>query len=321
MKELLEMLTYKRPYDTHTEQAFVNRFILSLDGSKEDDFGNVFVKVGESETIFSSHTDTVHHSEGTQKITYMEDMMLVERSGDNDDALECLGADDAVGVWIMVEMIKRKVPGLYIFHRGEELGGIGSDFIACKTPERIRGYKRAVAFDRRGKHDVITHQFGGRCASDDFAEALSEELIGFGLQMYPSPKGVFTDTANYSEIIPECTNLSVGYEHEHTSNEMCDVGFAQELLDAVCEINWEALPTARDPDEDVGQGWENTFKSSGYTGGLADYNTLYDLCVFKPEVAASLLLDYGATHDDIEETFEQLEDADYQSAFNDDVEF
>ena len=97
-------------------------------------------------------------------------------------------------------------------------------------------------FDRRGTEDVITHQCRVRTCSTDFAQALAVQL---GLGFAPCAEGVFTDTAHYAGLIPECTNLSIGYEHAHTGAEYQDYGFLEDLVPALLRVEWEALPVAR----------------------------------------------------------------------------
>ena len=46
----------------------------------------------------------------------------------------------------MREMILAGIPGLYVFHRNEESGGAGSDWIARETPWELHGIKAAIAF-------------------------------------------------------------------------------------------------------------------------------------------------------------------------------
>jgi hypothetical protein len=38
----------------------------------------------------------------------------------------CLGADCTTGVWLILEMIKANVPGVYVIHSDEEVGGKGA---------------------------------------------------------------------------------------------------------------------------------------------------------------------------------------------------
>jgi len=48
-------------------------------------------------------------------------------------------------------------------------------------------------------------------------------------------------------LIPECTNVSVGYDHEHGPMETLDLAHCKRLRDQVLKVNWTALPAARDP--------------------------------------------------------------------------
>jgi hypothetical protein len=218
------MLTYRRPYLSVTEQAFIREWIAPT-GAKPDAFGNYILRIGDAPILWSSHTDTVHVHEGRQKIK-------VTASGvaslhDDNFMSTCLGADDTTGCWIMKEMIAAEVPGLYIFHRGEEKGGKGSKWIIKNTPEILKGIKVAIAFDRMNYGDVITSQGGGTTASHQFAFDMGDLL---GPWWKPSP-GVYTDTAEYAEIVPECSNLSVGYFNQHMESEWQDLAFASYLRD------------------------------------------------------------------------------------------
>jgi hypothetical protein len=58
---------------------------------------------------------------------------------------------------------------------------------------------------------------------------------------------VYTDTAEFIEVIPECTNISVGYYSEHSDKESLDILHFQALADRVAKIDWDSLPTDRDP--------------------------------------------------------------------------
>jgi hypothetical protein len=60
--------------------------------------------------------------------------------------------------------------------------------------------------------------------------------------------GVWTDSALFMGVIPECTNLSVGYFNEHRKTEMQDLDYMLELSNVVLNINWENLPTIRKPE-------------------------------------------------------------------------
>jgi hypothetical protein len=61
--------------------------------------------------------------------------------------------------------------------------------------------------------------------------------------------GMFTDTANYTDIIGECTNISVGYFRQHSRDETQDLIFAEHLLSAMLRFDESKLVSHRKPGE------------------------------------------------------------------------
>lgn len=241
---ILNMLRYGRPHGSKVELEFIRKYIDVIDDMNVDGFGNRHITIGDDPvtTLFSCHTDTVHKA-GDMYPIMVDDNINVAFSGGE----QILGADNSAGVYIMLKMIEREIPGLYVFHRAEELGGQGSSYFLDKMIPLFPDLKRAIAFDRRGTNEVISAQAGGTCCSDEFATALATELNKSGMSYKPSPLGSFTDTANYMYTIPECTNIGVGYEKEHTVNESLDLTHLDKLVQAVMEVDWHSLPTVRDP--------------------------------------------------------------------------
>ncbi len=143
----------------------------------------------------------------------------------------------------MREMFLAGVPGRYIFHYGEEAGCEGSSDLAKYSPETLEGIKYAIALDRAGTSDIITSQLGDTCCSDEFAQSLIDAL---GLPYTPE-YGSYTDTASYVDIIPECTNLSVGYSGAHSNRESVDFAHVGVLLDALVKMDQSRLICSRDP--------------------------------------------------------------------------
>lgn len=235
----LKLTSRTYPYGTENE-------LFSLDGVfpsdlKKDNYGNYYCKVGDSRTIFTSHLDTA--SQGIVDITHViSDEQIVTTDGTT-----ILGADDKAGVTILLWMIRNKIPGLYYFFIGEEVGCIGSGALATNPAELRVKYDRVISFDRRGKTSVITHQSCNRTCSDDFATALSKQLnLRTDFYYTPDDTGIYTDSAEFVDIISECTNISVGYLNEHTTKESQDLYHLNKLALACLHIEWEKLPTKRD---------------------------------------------------------------------------
>ena len=306
MKKILSMLSYKRPAGSAGEEAFIKRFLMPVPGIARDEFGNYWLDIptgtgkGEARSpiVWSSHTDTVHATSGRQEVSIKDGLAFRTLKG---ETKECLGADCTAGVWLMLEMIAARVPGLYIFHREEEIGGNGSSWLAENRRDLLEGRDFAIAFDRRGFRDVITHQFGGRCASDTFAAQLSF-LLGEGYR--PDSGGTFTDTANYVGLISECTNISVGYQGAHTSGESQDVGFLTRLRDTLVTTDWLQLVASRDPAVVEAHDWSTSWSDCGSLSNSGfeeedDELSFVALVQKYPESVANIARAYGITKEDI----------------------
>lgn len=339
LQTILTMLTYKRPAGSITEQQYIERFIVPT-GAKPDVHGNYILDIGQPRYIFTSHTDSVHVTAGRQKITHDKKTGIVSLHKGN--RFECLGADDAAGNYVMLRMIEAGVPGRYIFFREEEIGGIGSSAYARDNELELQKFDFAIAFDRKGKTDIITHQYGGRCASNAFADALAAGMEDYGLGLYASPNGSFTDTANFMELIPECSNLAVGYASAHSPSETLDLVYLMKLANACVSFDWSTLPIVRDPSLyqpsakmtksrdgtqwfDSGNPWDdmlpandspkynvrrrtqnliNDYSKYGESTEPINWQDLFDLCSDDPEVVADILYNFQVSASDLQETIE-----------------
>ena len=234
-------------------------------GMQKDEWGNYFYKVGESRSIFAAHLDTV--SKDYVTVTHVFDGNLIKTDGKT-----TLGADDKAGITILLWMIQNNVPGLYYFFIGEEVGCIGSGN-AAKFGFFKGNYDRIISFDRRDVGSIITYQSSSRCCSDDFADALCRELNQTRSLSYKKDTGgVYTDSAEFTHLIPECTNVSVGYYKEHTTNESQDICHLTNLAEACVKVDWEKLPTKRNPET-------HEWKDYSYpTYGRKDYGYHDDWC-------------------------------------------
>lgn len=269
----------KRTYPHGTEKEVYPLLGLEKDSFTKDEFGNLSVKIGESDVMFTSHLDTA--TSALTKVNHVFDKNIIKTDGKS-----ILGADDKAGVTVMLYMIEKKVPGLYYFFLGEEVGCLGSKKVAADQKiQKIEGINKVVSFDRRGTTSVITYQSSKRCASDEFGEALAKEFnrVDDTFKYKTDPTGVLTDSVQFISIYPECTNISVGYQSEHTFNESQDIEHLEKLAVACTKVDWSSLPVKRDPSKVeyrsygsyggyYGRGWDDDY-DYGYSGNWKSRNS------------------------------------------------
>lgn len=228
----LKLTRVNTPYRTE-------RILLPLlpKGIKRDEVGNYYYRIGKSKTMFTAHLDDA--SWGGGKVKHVFDGDFIETDGST-----VLGADDKAGVAILLYMINNNIPGTYYFFIGEESGMVGSKgILRIKQKWFTDNFKRCVSFDRRGYGSIISRQIGRKCCSDEFVDALKKQFDELGLPHRNDPGGIFTDSAAFIGIIPECTNLSVGYFHEHSHHERQNIDYLEKLAEASIKIRWNDLPT------------------------------------------------------------------------------
>jgi len=309
-KTLARALSIKRPHNTTGTQEFnawLMQHIFDLTGIKPlvDGTGNIHVDARKGEhnrTLFVAHVDTVHKVTGPNKIRKTHTTWHAHADAP-------LGADDGAGCAMLMHLLCSNVPGYYIFTQGEEVGGIGASALADKKADLLSQFDRAIAFDRRGIDSVITHQGWGRCCSDAFADALCDALSADETLMYsPDDTGVYTDTAEFVDIIPECTNISVGYYSEHTSKESLDILHLQALAARCILIDWDSLPTDRDPTVRESK-WDmyGAYKSLQESTSVNTYNDAYNDYMYRSGYWGT------ATDEDDDEETEELRDALYDA--------
>lgn len=240
---LFNILETRRPSGSMSEAKFAARLISYASTLATLDFideaGNISFVTSPSETVFAAHLDTICSGDANVPNTLTTSGKLVTAENHQ------LGADDGAGIYLLLELMRNKVPGRYIFTRNEEAGANGASYLADNfdfTP-----YKRSICFDRAGTSEIITVQGGERLASSEFAEALSVAFQEQDMLYVESDRGVFTDNALWGDKVPCNINLSVGYFAQHGPNESLDLTHLEALAAAVIKIDWEALPTCREP--------------------------------------------------------------------------
>lgn len=139
--------------------------------------------------------------------------------------------------------------------------------------------------------------------------------------------GTFTDTANYTDLVGECTNISVGYYDQHTSLEVQDIQFAEALLDVLISSDFSTLVVERKAGDldldyqrsswfrryrtymggtsrhaDVWSGQDDLPFNPGLVGESSTDSPTYhlrSLVLEHPEIVAAILEEYGVAPDEI----------------------
>lgn len=268
MNKLLDIMTYRREHGSKGEKAFIKHYLKGFNPIKNKAgeiiaYSHEIASKNKNRILWSCHIDTMHKKDPDviKQDVYLDSFNVAFV----DDKADCLGADNGAGVFLMLEMIEARIAGNYIFHRGEEMGCWGSSQIASDHEDFLKTFTHAIAFDRRGTTSIITHQSGSRACSDKLGNQLAKL---FGMNYKLDDTGVYTDTAEYTHLIPECVNISIGYLNEHTSKESLDVEHVMALRDKMLAIQWDKITLKIDRKPEP--------KYSRYGYYTYDYGLAYD---------------------------------------------
>lgn len=214
-------------------------------GYKRDSVGNFYYEIGNSETLFTTHLDT--YSLKREKVNHVFDKDDEYIIGTDEKTI--LGGDNKLGCSILIGMIQNRIPGTYFFFIGEEpilSGGLyGSSKALSASPDYFKKFKRAIAFDRKEYGGIVVRQMARMCCSSEFADAIKDEFSRLGSIKSVQQFGYYTDTATFMDVIPECTNISVGGFYEHYVTECVDLNYTYQVYQAALKTNWENLPVSR----------------------------------------------------------------------------
>ena len=316
MKELKEILSYRRGFgslgNTKFQQEYLVPKIAELGYIPQRMGMNLFVRCGQpTSTLYVSHMDTVHKVKDNTIInTIIEDGDMLRADG-----TVCLGADDGVGIVVMLYLMYHKVEVDYLFTDGEEHGLVGAHEFVTLYSDILESYTHCIEVDRKGEEEIITHQASGACASKAFADQLSSKIIDTDLPLIASELGVYTDCDAFAQIIPECVNLSAGYYNQHSSKESVNVDFVKKLCLSLKEIDYTSLVVGEreerhdlwwdlDDGPDFGQDLAHNFPN---TFGTMEYDECLELVEKCPEDVALVLSTLNLTFDAFYELVDSVE--------------
>lgn len=132
---------------------------------------------------------------------------------------EYLGADDRAGVYACIVLgEKHNIPVLFCDH--EERGGLGAHESTIVYEKEINQALFLIEFDRRGDRDAVYY--------NNEPQHFRRFIKGYG---FKEDLGSFTDISIIGKRLDICgVNLSIGFHHEHTTNEYLDLSILHRTI-------------------------------------------------------------------------------------------
>lgn len=135
----------------------------------------------------------------------------------------CLGGDDRVGVYIALELMKRKVKADFLFTCEEEVGGIGAKSFARDYYSYNFNHSCFIEIDRKGTNHIASYGYDNKEL---------ENIIGLPVEM-----------GSYTDIVDICAttgiagyNIACGYYRQHTKYEYIVIDEVKWCLSYILEL-------------------------------------------------------------------------------------
>jgi len=215
-------------------KKFIRRYCANIPGIsvKTDPAGNIYATKGIADNypVICSHLDQVQRSHSKDFDVINHNGVLLGYSNNN-KRQEGLGADDKNGVFVCLECLRILDTVKCAFFVGEEIGCYGSEKADI---EFFQNARFIIEADRRNAGDLITDICGPVC-SDDFLTAILPICYKYG---YKTEYGLMTDIKALlnNGVNVSCINVSCGYYHPHTDEEITVLSELCNCLDFILEI-------------------------------------------------------------------------------------
>lgn len=233
--ELLKQMycIYSPSGNTKKMRRFLKREITKRGGKfTQDSIGNIFVTKGKSETYpcLASHVDQVSNHTHSKDFRCIESNDIIMGFSDKMREQQGLGADDKNGIFVCLNALERFDIIKVAFFVDEEIGCHGSSKADLSFFDDCRF---VIEPDRRGGSDFISSMSGSPVCSDEFSKATGFKNFG-----YKHEEGTVTDVLTLLEngLGISCLNLSCGYYHAHTDQEVTVVSELENCQNLVFHI-------------------------------------------------------------------------------------
>lgn len=227
-------IAYMAHHDTvHNGIGFQTRNLSIFDEEVNNNTNTIICidnPKGEVKEINVNGKRWCHKTKAMVDFTYTQNRYIPAPNSSN-----CLGADCTTGVWLILEMIKARVPGIYVIHNDEEVGCVGaSDMIADYDQSKVIAYgmKQAIpeeesVGDKKEKpsQELIDNYYAGL----SITEKLRINPDSFWI--YYANKAISFDRFGYSSIITHQSSTRTASDSFASdlstvlSEELCNAGF------------------------------------------------------------------------------------------------
>jgi len=170
----------------------------------EDETGNIYNLIPNT-PLLSAHMDTVGDVEDMAVLNFVhEENGIISGFGN-------IGADDKVGIFVILELLKRYENISYVFTVQEETGSVGARMFVNNNSELLNELLYCIVIDRRGDSDIISTQ-NDYCVQE-FENDILSVITGFKPAL-----GSISDADVFNDYL-SCINISCGYYKPHTQEE------------------------------------------------------------------------------------------------------
>ena len=154
----------------------------------------------------------------------VQDILVTERyillSPECKSSIQCLGADDRVGVKTILDILEMGLRPHILFTTDEEVGCVGSrKAVEENALEGLKTASMLIQIDR-GVHESSWHEM----VTYDFDPESHKEIFDELRKTYKMATGSYTDVAVLGQHLNKpIVNVSASYRYEHTTDEFINL--------------------------------------------------------------------------------------------------
>ena len=183
-----------------------------------------------------------------EKTPEVQDILVTDRyillSPEHKDSIDCLGADDRVGVKTILDILSMGLKPHILFTTDEEVGCVGSrTAVAENALEELKKATMLIQIDR-GVHEGSWHEM----VTYSFDPTSQPEIFKQLEKTYTMATGSYTDVAVLGEHLNKpIVNVSASYMNEHHTDEFINLEAYEYNTNGLIKfIKWAIKQDTRD---------------------------------------------------------------------------